>query len=40
MIDMASREVEWKFQERWADRMLANLWMRGFKVVPLEPSDG
>ena len=24
----------------WADWVLAELWARGFKVVPLEPSDG
>lgn len=22
--------------ERWADFMLANLWLKGFKVVPIE----
>jgi hypothetical protein len=24
---------------RWADWILTNLWIRGFKAVPLEPSD-
>lgn len=23
----------------WTDWILAELWMRGFKVVPLEPKD-
>ena len=23
----------------WADWILTNLWIRGFKAVPLEPSD-
>lgn len=26
--------------ERWADFMLANLWAKGFKVVPLDGNEG
>ena len=25
--------------ERWADWLLAELWVRGFKAVPLDPDD-